>query len=160
MKQRERSKLQNGAGIFLGSVPPTNEWAKRAMTYIGIKVRLVGQVTILDADRKGRICLRFGARTVPLPKAIHSLLGQGHNQILLNLANVNRMDADGFGELVSVWLTVQERGGQLKVIPLTPKLAEFMANGKVAPMFDVYQSESQAVASFTRYGAAPANSFS
>ena len=153
-------KLQDSSVSFLGSVPLTNEWAERAMTYIGIKVRLVGQVTILDADRQGRICLRFGARTVTLPKAIHSVLGQGHNQILVNLANVNRMDADGFGELVSLWLTVKERGGQLKVIPLTTTLAEFMANGKVAPMFDVYHSESEAVDSFKSHDAAQTNSLS
>lgn len=145
--------------MFLGSVSPTNEWAKRAMTYIGIKVRLVGQVTILDADSQGRICLRFGASTVTLPKAVRSLLVQGHNQILLNLANVNRIDADDLRELVSTWITVKEAGGQMKVVHLTPRLAEVMTNGKARPLFDVYKSESQAVDSFTDDSSGQANSF-
>jgi len=145
--------------IFLGSTAPANEWAKRAMTYIGIKVRVVGQTTILDADSQGRICLRFGASTVTLPKAVLSLLEQGQIQIVLNLANVNRMEADDLRELVSTSITVKERGGQMKVVHLTPRLAEVM-NEKVLPLFDVYESESQALASFRRYSAAPANSFS
>ena len=140
--------------MFLGSDKRTNEWAKRAMTYIGIKVRLVGQVSILDADRQGRIGLRFGAGTVTLGKAIRSLFDQGQNQILLNLANVNRLDADDLRELVSVWAAVKEGGGQMKVIPLTPKLAELVTDSKGRPLFDGYLGESQAVDSFGSHSVA------
>ena len=145
--------------MFLGSVSPTNEWAKRAMTYIGIKVRVVGHVTILDADRQGRIGLRFGARTVTLPTAVHSLLEHGQNHILLNLANFNRIDGEDLRELVSLSLTVKEGGGEMKVIPLTSRLAELMEKGRVLPTFDVYESESQAVDSFGSHSMAEANSF-
>lgn len=146
--------------MFFGSVPPTNECSKRAMTYIGIKVRVVGQATILDADSQGRICLRFGTSTVTLPKAVVSLLEQGQIQIVVNLVNVNHIDADDLRELVSTWITVKERGGQMKVVHLTPRLAEVMTNEKVLPLFDVYESESQAVTSFRSCSAAQANSFS
>ena len=145
--------------MFLGSVPPTNEWAKRAMTYIGIKVRLVGDVTILDADRQGRVCLRFGTSTVTLPTAVHSLLEHGQNQILLNLANFNRINGEDLRELVSLSLTVKEGGGEMKVISLTSRLAELMAKGSVRPIFDVFESESQAVDSFRSHSAAEASSF-
>jgi len=134
--------------MFLGSVPPAHQWAMRAMTYIGIKVRLVQQVTILDPDSEGRISLRFGARTVTLPRAVLSLLEEGQNQILLNLASINTMHTDGFRELVSTLTRVKDRGGQMKVAQLTPRLAELMTDAKVLQMFDVYESESQAVDSF------------
>ena len=134
--------------MFLGSVPPIDQWATRAMTYIGIKVRLVEQVTILDPDSEGRISLRFGARTVTLPKAVLSLLEEGQNQILLNLASVKTMHADGFRELVSTLTRVKDFGGQMKVVELPPRLAELMTDAKVLHLFDVYESESQGVASF------------
>ena len=146
--------------MFLGLVPPTNEWAKRAMSYIGIKVRLVGQVTILDADRHGRIGLRFGARTVTLANAVRSLLNQGQNQILLNLANVNGIHADDLRELVSISVAVTEGDGQMKVIHLAPRLAELMTTGQGRPLFDVYESESQAVDSFRSHHPAQADSVS
>ena len=129
------------------------------MTSIGIKARLVGQVTILDADSQGRICLRFGASTVTLMKAVLSLLEEGQNQILLNLARVNSMDAHELRELLSTRMTVKDRGGQMKVVHLTPRLAERMTNGKALCLFDVYESESQAVDSFRSHSAAQANSF-
>ncbi len=118
------------------------------MTNIGIKERRVEGVTILDADGQGRINLRFGASTVPLPKAVQSLLEEGQNQILLNLAGVTYIDADGLLELVSTWITVNQSGGQIKVVHLTPKLRELVANTKVLTLFDVYENESQAVDSF------------
>ena len=65
------------------------------MTNIGIKERRVGRVTILDTDDQARVGLRFGASTVPLPKAIQSLLEEGQNQILLNLAGVAYIGASG-----------------------------------------------------------------
>ncbi len=120
------------------------------MTYIGVKVREVEEVTILDLDSQGRISLRFGAGTVTLPRAILSLLEEGQNQILLNLAGVKVLDADALHELVSALDIVKDRGGQMKVVELRPRLAELMTNRKVLRLFDIYDSESQAVASFDR----------
>jgi anti-anti-sigma factor len=118
------------------------------MNNIGIKERRIEGVTILDADGQGRICLRFGASTVALPKAVQSLLEEGQNHILLNLAGVTYIDADGLLELVSTWITVNENGGQIKVVHLTQKLRELIANTKVLTLFDVFESESLAVDSF------------
>jgi len=123
--------------------------AKKPMTNIGIKERRVEGVTILDADGQGRICLRFGASTVPLPKAVQSLLEEGQNHILLNLAGVSYIDAGGLRELVSTCITVNENGGQIKVVHLTKELRELMANTKVLTLFDVFENESQAVDSFS-----------
>src|SRR5512143_3137594 len=105
------------------------------MSYIGIRVRLVEQVTILDADRQGRICLRFGARTVTLANALRSLLDQGQKQIFFNVVNVDRIEAEELRELVSISVAVKKRGGQMKLIPLTPRLAELMTNRKERPLF-------------------------
>jgi len=66
----------------------------------------------------------------------------------LNLAGVSYIDASGLLELVSTWITVNQNGGQIKVVHLTPKLRELMVNTKVLTLFDVYENESQAVDSF------------
>ena len=120
------------------------------MTNIGIKERQVGNVTILDADGKGRIGLRFGSSTVTLPKAVQSLLEEGRNQILLNLAGVGYIDAGGMGELVSTYITVNEYGGRIKLLNLTEMLRELMTATKLLTIFDVYNSESEALDSFAK----------
>lgn len=118
------------------------------MNKIGIKERQVGRVTVLDADGKGRIGLRFGGSTVTLPKAVQSLLEEGRNQILLNLAGVGYIDAGGLGELVSTYITVNEYGGRIKLLNLTEMLRELMMTTKLLTLFDVYNSESEAMDSF------------
>ena len=118
------------------------------MSNIGIKERRVGNVTILSADGEIRIGLRFGGSSVSLPSAVDSLLEQGQRHILLNLAGVASIDARGLGELVSSYILVTRSGGQFKLLNLTHMLRELMMTTKLQTVFDVYESESQAVDSF------------
>jgi anti-sigma B factor antagonist len=119
-----------------------------AVSNIGIKERRVGSVTILSADGEIRIGLRFGGSSVSLPSAVDSLLEQGQRHILLNLEGVASIDARGLGELVSSYMVVTRSGGQFKLLNLTHTLRELMMTTKLQTVFDVYESESQAVASF------------
>jgi len=125
------------------------------VTNIGIKARQLGSITILDADGKGRIGLRFGSSTVPLPKAVQSLLDEGRNQILLNLAGVGYIDAGGLGELVSTYITVNEYGGRIKLLNLAEMRRELMKTTKLLTIFDVYDSESEAMNSFAERESPP-----
>lgn len=118
------------------------------MSNIGIKERRVGSVTILSADGEIRIGLRFGGSSVSLPSAVGSLLEQGQHNILLNLEGVSSIDARGLGELVSSYVVVTRSGGQFKLLNLTHTLRELMMTTKLQTVFDVYESESQAVDSF------------
>jgi anti-sigma B factor antagonist len=115
---------------------------------IGIKERRVGSVTILSADGEMRIGLRFGGSSVPLPSAVDSLLEQGQRHILLNLEGVASIDARGLGELVSNYVVVTRSGGQFKLFNLTQMLRELMMTTKLLTVFDVYETESQAIDSF------------
>ena len=118
------------------------------MSNLGIKERRVGSVTILSADGEIRIGLRFGGSSVSLPSAVDSLLEQGQRHILLNLEGVGSIDARGLGELVSSYMVVTRSGGQFKLLNLTHMLRELMVTTKLQTVFDVYETESQAVASF------------
>ena len=122
------------------------------MSNIGIKQRRVGDVTILNSDGKLRIGLKFGGSGVPLSNAIDSLLEEGQNRIVLNLAGVASIDAKGLGELVSTYVAVKKQGGQFKISNLTHMLRELMLTTKLLTVFDVYESETQAIDGFTSYG--------
>lgn len=118
------------------------------MSDIGIRERQVGNVTILDTDSQVRIGLRFGGSSVPLSRAVDSLLEKGANQILLNLEGASSVNARVLGEIVSTYVTVNKNGGQFKLFNLKPLVRELMMTTKLMTVFDVYENESQAVDSF------------
>ena len=118
------------------------------MSTIGIKQRHAGNVTILDTDPQLRVNVRFGGSGYSLTKAVGSVLEENKNQILLNLEGVTSVGASGLAELASVYSAVREKGGQIKIFNLTKRLRSLMDATKLLAVFDVYESESQALDAF------------
>ena len=110
-----------------------------------INERHEGDVTILDL--KGRI--RISGGTLLLHKAIRCLLDEGKTKILLNLASVTHIDSLGLGELISSHITLSNRGGAIKLVHLTERVRDLMTITKLLTVFDVYDNEPDALASFT-----------
>ena len=115
------------------------------MINLYINERRVEDVTVLDL--KGRV--RIGGGTVALHKAIRCLVEEGKTQILLDLARVTHIDSSGLGELISSNVTLNDKGGAIKLMHLTESLRGLMTITKLLTVFDVYDDESEAVASFT-----------
>ena len=114
------------------------------MAELNISERQVGDVTILDMDGK----ITIGEGSVALRTAIRRLLEEGKKKILLNLAKVNYIDSSGIGELVSSYTAIGKEQGQLKLLNLTQKLEDLLTITKLLTVFDVYDSEEEALASF------------
>ena len=108
--------------------------------------RRLGAVTILDLDGE----LRTGGSRVALHDAISRLSGEGRNQILLNLAGLSNIDAGGLGELLQSNVGLNKGGGQLKLLHPARALREMMSITKLISVFDIYESESEAVAGFSK----------
>ena len=109
-----------------------------------IASREVDGVTVLDLN--GRITL--GEGSVQLRDAIRGLIGKGQKSILLNLAEVNYIDSSGLGELVSAHTTVKNQGAGLKLLKLTKKVHDILQLTKLYTVFDIYDDEATAIASF------------
>ncbi len=116
---------------------------------LGFKERRVGSVTILDADAQLRIKLRFGGSSVPLADAVESLISAGQTHILLDLDGVSSLGAKSLGELVSAFVTVKDGGGALKIFNLAPTLRQLMRATNLFAVFGLYESEAQAIDSFS-----------
>ena len=115
------------------------------MINLYINERRVGDVTVLDL--KGRV--RVGGNALALHKAIRCLVEEGKTQILLNLSGVVHIDSSGLGELISSHVTLNNRGGVIKLAHLTEGLQNLMMITKLLTVFDVYDNETKALASFT-----------
>jgi anti-sigma B factor antagonist len=114
------------------------------MAELNISERQVGEVTILDMGGK----ITIGEGSVALRTAIRRLLEEGKKKILLNLAKVGYIDSSGIGELVSSYTSINKEGGQLKLLNLTQKLQDLLTITKLLTVFDVYESEEEALAGF------------
>jgi len=114
------------------------------MADINISERQAGDVTVLDLDGK----VTIGEGSVALRNAIRRLLGEGKNKILLNLGGVGYIDSSGIGELVSSFTAVNKEGGTLKLLNLTQKIQDLLAITKLLTVFDVFDSEAEALSSF------------
>ena len=109
-----------------------------------IEQRPSGDVMILDLKGK----LTIGSGDELLKDKIHSLIQQGQKKLLLNLADVPYVDSAGLGAIVSSYTTVSRDGGSLKLLGLTSRIKDLLAITKLLTVFDTYESESDAVASF------------
>jgi anti-sigma B factor antagonist len=109
-----------------------------------IETRTSGDVKILDCS--GRITL--GEGTMVVRNSVRDLLNSDNKKIILNLAEVNYIDSSGIGELVSTYTTVANNGGQMKLLNLTKKIHELLAITKLLTVFQVYEDEQSAIASF------------
>ena len=114
------------------------------MAELNISERQVGDVTVLDMDGK----ITIGEGSVALRSAIRRLLEEGKKKVLLNLAGVSYIDSSGIGELVSSYTAINKDGGQLKLLNLTQKTLELLTITKLLTVFDVYESESEALNGF------------
>jgi anti-sigma B factor antagonist len=109
-----------------------------------IASREVDGVTILDLN--GRITL--GEGSVQLRDSVRGLISKGQRSILLNLGDVNYIDSSGLGELVSAFTTAKNQGANVKLLGLTKKVKDVLQLTKLYTVFDIYDDEASAIASF------------
>ncbi len=109
-----------------------------------ISARHVKGVTILEP--KGKITI--GAGDIALRDAVQEALAAGSKNILLNLGAVTTVDSSGVGEIVSAYTTVTNRQGKLKLLHLPPKVNDIMQITQLVTVFDIYDDEEEAIASF------------
>ena len=110
-----------------------------------IKERVVEGVSVLDLG--GKIVL--GEGDLQIKERIRDLLADGQRRILLNLGDVSYIDSAGLGALISGYTTVKRAGGQLKLVNLTKRIQDLLAITKLITVFDTYDSEKEAIASYT-----------
>jgi len=109
-----------------------------------IDERRIEEVTVLDI--KGRI--RDTGRTRGLHKSIRCLVEEGTTRILLNLSQVTHIYASGLDELVASRVTVSNKSGEIKLLHLTEQMREVITTANLSAVFDIYNDEYDAIASF------------
>ena len=113
--------------------------------------RMAGNVAIVKVT--GDITLNKGG-DVLLKDKVQSLLQQGHKNLVIDLSEVSYVDSAGLGELVQAYATAKNRGGALKLLSVTKRLKDLLVVTKLLTVFDTYDSEADALSSFSTAGKA------
>jgi len=115
-----------------------------------ITERTIGAITILDLQ--GKLTIDDGAEI--LKDKVASIVFQGQKNVLLNLAGVPYMDSGGLGELVRCSMAARKANGAVKLVSLTGRITDLLAITKLLTVFDTFDTEEQALASFGEVNAA------
>lgn len=111
-----------------------------------IDEKINGDVAIITVT--GDITLNQGG-DVLLKDKVQSLLQQGHRKLVLDLGNVAYVDSAGLGQLVQIHATAKNKGGALRLANVTKRLNDLLVVTKLVTIFDSYDSEAEALASFS-----------
>lgn len=109
-----------------------------------IEKRKNGGVTVLDL--KGKILIGEGIDE--LRKNIDSVLVDNEPKLLLNFEGVPYLDSTGLGEVVRSYTSVKNKGGVVKIVNLTNKVKDLLSVTKLITVFETFEDEEKAIASF------------
>jgi anti-sigma B factor antagonist len=101
-----------------------------------VVLSIVGDITMTDS----------GAPR--LADSVKKALEAGYTRLVLDVGGVRYVDSGGLGEIVHAYTSVTNRGGAIKLLNLTRRLKDLMVVTKLLTVFDSFDQESEALASF------------
>jgi len=107
-------------------------------------IRDLGDIRIIELSGK----ITIGAGDVKTRELVNQAIEAGKNNIVFDLGGVTAIDSSGIGEMVACFTTVTKRGGQLKLMHLSPKINDILQVTQLITVFDVFDDEREALGSF------------
>ncbi|HLG97430.1 MAG TPA: STAS domain-containing protein [Bryobacteraceae bacterium] len=96
-------------------------------------------------DLKGRLVVGDASL---LREKVNEEAAAGHNNIVLNLADVDYIDSTGLGTMVICFTSLQKTGGALKLCNLNRRNIELLLLTKLSTVFHIFGEEQEAINSF------------
>ena len=109
-----------------------------------IEERIVNNVAVVRVH--GDIVLNTSGPD--LADEVRRLLEQERRAIVLDMGDVRYVDSVGIGELVASFTAAQHRGGAIKLSGVTRRLNDLLVIAKLLNVFECFDTEQDAIASF------------
>jgi anti-sigma B factor antagonist len=100
---------------------------------------------ILAIECNGRIV--FGDESSLLREEVKKAI-LNNKRIVLNLGEINYIDSGGLGTLVALHTTAHNAGSTIKLANLTKRVGDLLQVTKLLTVFDVHDSEYEALEAF------------
>ena len=89
-----------------------------------------------------------GSGATMIADKVRSEMVQGQNRFVLDLGHVRYVDSAGLGELVHAFSAARNRGGAMKLLNVTKRVNDLLVLTRLLTVFECFDSEDAAVASF------------
>ena len=118
-----------------------------------LSIRKFAGVTILDLRGKSTI----DGESELLSNRLRKLVANGATNLLLNLADLTQVDSSGVGVIISMYVSLRDQGGDLKLLRPRGRVLEVLRVLHLLDVIPSFEDETQALASFRpqSYFAAP-----
>jgi anti-anti-sigma factor len=110
--------------------------------------RVSNGVTIIDCN--GRIV--FGEEAAALRETVKAMIPQ-NPKMILNLKNITYIDSGGLGTLVGLHTSAHSSGADIKLANLTPRVGQLLHATELVTVFEVYDTEEDAMRAFSKAAA-------
>ncbi len=117
---------------------------------LSLDSRSCGRVYVIKCS--GKIIAGEESRT--LEAALTRTL-QDSNRVVLNVADVTRVDSSGMGLMVRFLCRIKNNGGDFRLAGPQPFLRSLLEMTKLVSIFRVYDTEEEAIVSFLKEPAVP-----
>ena len=106
-----------------------------------LNTRKVDGHIIVEAS--GRI--ESGEPLLQLRELASRLTSDGHRMFVLDMAGISFVDSSGLGLLLSVYASIRNRGGDLKLLNVGTRVLELLRNTNLIHVFEIYEDEHRAI---------------
>jgi anti-sigma B factor antagonist len=109
---------------------------------------------VQEKERGDAVVLVFQGKLMGGPDAdyfrevVHKLIERGKRLVVADLGGVKRVNSTGVGILITGYTTLRKNGGDLKLLHVSTKIRSILYVTKLNLIFECYDSEDDAVASF------------
>jgi anti-sigma B factor antagonist len=114
------------------------------MGVITIERRDVNDVVILQVS--GEITYGKGSDVV-LRTTVDTVIAEGMRKLILNVSGVTYVDSAGLGQLAQIQTQAGRSQVALRLASLSKRLRELLLATRLLPLFQVYETEAEALAS-------------
>ena len=121
---------------------------------MALEVRITSNAGVAVLHCRGRLV--WGPEAAEFDRNFRALL-DSTKQIVLNLADVPQIDSGGVGALGTAFMAAHNRGAEVKLANLSPRVAEVLRITALDGLFHIYPSEAEAVEAFQSAPAAVAH---
>ncbi len=112
-----------------------------------IKKTSLSEGKIIVLELKGNYV--GGEETDDLRNEIKKLSDEGNLKLVIDLGEVSYVNSSALGVLIAAHANYAKRGGKIKLCQLNKNLENLFVITKLSLIFDSYQNEVEAIASFS-----------
>jgi anti-anti-sigma factor len=120
-----------------------------------------GGIVEIDVRKQGRVHiirmrgqLKLGDPVDELRKALDGVIAEGHTSVVASMGGVPMADSSGIGALIRYQSMFKQKGGSIKLVQPSKLVTQTLKILGLLNMFEAFDEESAAVASFPDAAAA------